>query len=256
MSQISVNPFKGYRFVTGSPWKLAEYLRIMGCPIDVERRFIPSSGVGSRNKTAPCIYLGKTPSVRELMGREFGKYEKLAASEENYFQLGEVVAERKARWVYEVVKAPLLVEAIHLFIPRLSGFPGLATEDFENVAEFTTLERMFSGDIQGASRGADQSAFAIATIGALVGIHQGRLIGFQVRHGVVRGRIKIVRGESKNGFGWDYLFVPDGSPDGKTFRELGALKSMYSMRYAVVEEIRKNPFWLPNEFSWVNELSN
>ena len=125
------------------------------------------------------------------------------------------IVEAKARVAYRMLSRPVLVEDSGLSIRAWGGFPGALVKWLEKSAGVGTLARMLDGF-------PDRAATAICAIafcdGADVLTSRGE------SHGSIA---QAPRGD--RGFGWDVLFLPEGSD--RTFAEMtGAEKDRVSHR--------------------------
>jgi XTP/dITP diphosphohydrolase len=125
------------------------------------------------------------------------------------------IVEFKARAAYERLARPVLVEDSGLGIRAWNGFPGALVKWLEKSAGLEALARMLDSF-------PDRTATAVCAIAYCDG---GEVL---VARGETRGTIaRSPRGS--NGFGWDVLFVPEGSE--KTFAEMsGTEKDRVSHR--------------------------
>lgn len=116
------------------------------------------------------------------------------------------IVEAKARTAYRALSRPVLVEDSGLAIRAWGGFPGALVKWIETSAGVAALARMLDGF-------SDRSATAICAIaycdGAEVVTARGETPGSIAR--APRGG---------GGFGWDVLFVPEGSE--RTFAEMSS----------------------------------
>lgn len=116
------------------------------------------------------------------------------------------IVEAKARAAYRALSRPVLVEDSGLAFRAWGGFPGALVKWVEKSAGVAALARMLEGF-------PDRAATAICAIaycdGAEVITARGET------HGTIA---PAPRGG--NGFGWDVLFVPEGSQ--RTFAEMAA----------------------------------
>lgn len=128
----------------------------------------------------------------------------------------EDVVTHKARLAYSQVRAPVMVEDTGLHIDCWGGLPGALVKWFIERAGPLNICRMVDPF-------EDRSARAVTVVATCDG--SGAPLVFK---GEVRGRIPTApTGDS--GFGWDSIFVPDGS--NRTFAEMnGDEKDWYSMR--------------------------
>lgn len=134
----------------------------------------------------------------------------------------EEVAINRALYVLGKVAAPFAVEDAGLFIRSLSGFPGaLSSQVFSKLGCKGVLKLM-----EGV---ADRTAYFKSVV-AFVD-WDGRVRLFK---GVVKGRIATeARGEG--GFGFDPIFIPEGSES--TFAEKEDLKILISHRTRAFERL-------------------
>jgi non-canonical purine NTP pyrophosphatase (RdgB/HAM1 family) len=127
--------------------------------------------------------------------------------------LGEVI-KAKAEEAYGLVHAAVMVEDSGLFLDAWNGLPGALIKWF--------VQRV---GVEGICAMMHEFPNRSASARTLIGYHDGALKLFE---GVVRGHIThSPRGS--NGFGFDSIFVPEGSD--KTYAEMEAKeKDRYSMR--------------------------
>lgn len=135
----------------------------------------------------------------------------------------EEVIEAKAKAAFRLVgKRPVMVEDTGLFIAAWNGLPGALTRWF--------LERL---GVDGICRLMAATQDRSAEARTLVGVYDGRLRAFE---GVVAGRIAD-RPRGDSGFGWDSIFIPDGTRS--TFAEMSADdKDAVSMRRRALEGVK------------------
>jgi XTP/dITP diphosphohydrolase len=139
------------------------------------------------------------------------------------------VAARKARSAYEELgrpHCPVLVEDSGLVIRAWNGLPGALTKWFLSSVGNEGLLKMLGG---GDRRASAVCAVAVANRGGEVRVFRGE----------VEGSIASEpRGEG--GFGWDPIFVPDGSE--LTYAQMGdAKKNEDSHRARAFRQVRE---WL------------
>ena len=114
------------------------------------------------------------------------------------------IVEAKARAAYAALQRPVLVEDSALAIAAWGGFPGALVKWLEKSAGVASLARMLDPF-------PERGATAICVIGYCDG---GEVV---TARGETRGSIAPApRGTA--GFGWDVLFVPEGSD--RTFAEM------------------------------------
>ena len=116
---------------------------------------------------------------------------------------GEIV-EAKARAAYAALRRPVIVEDSGLAIRVWAGFPGALVKWLEKSAGCAALVPMLDGF-------ADRSAVATCAVAFFDG---SRLVAAR---GDVAGRI-AASPRGSGGFGWDAVFVPEGSD--QTFAEM------------------------------------
>lgn len=127
----------------------------------------------------------------------------IALPEPQALDPSDVVAQ-KARSAYDLLSRPVLVEDTGLSIRAWNGFPGAFVKWLETSAGVPALSRMLDGF-------GDRGATAVCAIAYCDG-----------------GQTVTARGESpgtiaaeprgRGGFGWDTVFVPEGSD--RTFAEM------------------------------------
>ena len=142
------------------------------------------------------------------------------------------VAARKARSAYEVLGGPphpVLVEDSGLVIGAWNGLPGALTKWFLSSVGNEGLLRMLCG---GDRRARAVWAVAVAHRGGEVRVFRGEVEGALAPE---------PRGEG--GFGWDPIFVPEGS--GLTYAQMGEAKNEDSHRARAFRQVR----------GWLEEVS-
>lgn len=137
------------------------------------------------------------------------------------------VASQKARDYFAGLKKAVLVEDVALIFKALGNLPGTYINDFSKTLGNDGLIKLLSPF-------ENKAAVAITTLAfAKKG---GEIVTFQ---GTVEGRIAN-KPLGNMGFGWDPIFIPEGST--KTFGEMElAEKNRYSMRARALREFKK---WL------------
>ncbi|ADG13424.1 non-canonical purine NTP pyrophosphatase, rdgB/HAM1 family [Methanocaldococcus infernus ME] len=136
----------------------------------------------------------------------------------------EEVAEFGAKYCYERLKKPLIVEDSGFFVEALKGFPGTYSRFvYETIGNEGILKLL-----KGVS---DRRAYFKSVIGYC------DENGVQLFSGVVKGYVSSeIRGDK--GFGYDPIFIPEGYD--KTFGELGIEeKSKVSHRRKAFEKLRE-----------------
>jgi len=124
----------------------------------------------------------------------------------------------------------LLVEDTGLYLAALNGLPGPLIKWF-----LAPGKPGLNGLWQIASALGDTNAEAITVIGYLEKQTSGLKIAYYT--GRIPGQIVAPRGD--NGFGWDALFLPEGS--NKTFAEMATEeKAQFSMRALALAQLRES----------------
>jgi non-canonical purine NTP pyrophosphatase (RdgB/HAM1 family) len=135
------------------------------------------------------------------------------------------VAAHKARDAYEALDAPphpVLVEDSGLVIGAWNGLPGALTKWFLSSVGNEGILRMLSGEDRLAHA---VCAVAVADAGGEVRVFRGE----------VRGEV-APEPRGGGGFGWDPIFVPEGS--GRTYAQMGDAKHEDSHRARAFRQVR------------------
>ena len=175
----------------------------------------------------------KRREVEGILGVELGRAALGAQDvpEVQALDLAEVAA-RKARSAYSALgepACPVLVEDSGLVIGAWNGLPGALTKWFLSSVGNEGLLRMLCGG--------DRWARAVCAVAVADSGGGGR--GFR---GEVEGSLSPEpRGEG--GFGWDPIFVPEGS--GLTYAQMGEAKNEDSHRARAFRQVR----------GWLEEVS-
>jgi XTP/dITP diphosphohydrolase len=136
----------------------------------------------------------------------------------------EEIAREKAKSAFGRVGRPVIVEDDGLFIYSLKGFPGQYSSFVLETIGNEGILRLMKGS-------SERSAY----FHSLIAYFDGSALS--VSEGIARGRIsEVIAGD---GWGYDPIFVPDGSPF--TFAQLKAEKNKFSHRKKALEEFAK---WL------------
>lgn len=138
-----------------------------------------------------------------------------------------VVATKKAKLYFDEVKKPLFVDDNGLFFEALNGLPGPYIGDFLKAIDVAGLLNL----IKDNSNRKAKAVVVIAYIDEFKKVH--------TFEGVVNG---IISNEPRgtNGFGWDSIFIPEGTK--KTFAEMTSEeKNDISMRKLALHKFRE---WL------------
>ncbi len=135
------------------------------------------------------------------------------------------VATQKARSAYDALGRPphpILVEDSGLVIGAWNGLPGALTKWFLSSVGNEGILRMLSGEDRSARA---VCAIAVADAGGEV----------QVFRGEVRGEV-APEPRGREGFGWDPIFVPEGSE--LTYAQMGDAKHEDSHRARAFRQVR------------------
>jgi len=148
----------------------------------------------------------KFKEVREILGSEF----ELENTDLDLEEIQEIdpkkIITRKAEDAYKIIQRPLIVEDNSLNITALNGFPGPLIKWVLKTVGNSGLVKMLSSF-------PDKSAEAIVIFAYTDGVNT------KLFKGTVPGRL-IDHDRGQNGFGWDMIFIPDGSS--KTFAEMSS----------------------------------
>lgn len=141
-----------------------------------------------------------------------------------------LVAIKKARAYYEILKKPIVVEDFAFHFSALNGFPGPYISDLlKSIGN--------SGIIKILNAFSDRSAKGITTL-----VYIDKKGEEHIFLGEVNGKIAL-KEKGDKGFGWDPIFIPDG--DTRTFGEMETEeKNKYSMRGIAFEKFKA---WLIGE---------
>ena len=135
------------------------------------------------------------------------------------------VTVKKARAYFDKLKNPLFVEDVSFFIKSFNGFPGPFIDGFlKNLGNdgLTTLLKNYK----------DKTSVAQATI-----VYIDKNGKEHIFIGRVKGKIAD-KPKGDNGFGWDPIFIPNGSI--KTFAQMDLRqKNKYSMRKKALAKLGK-----------------
>lgn len=136
----------------------------------------------------------------------------------------EEVAEFGARYVYEKLKKPVIVEDSGFFVKALKGFPGTYSKFvYETIGNKGILKLLEDVD--------DREAYFKSVIGYC------DEFGVKLFIGKVDGKVSIEE-RGTEGFGYDPIFIPKGY--NKTFAELGVEeKSKISHRKKAFEKFKE-----------------
>lgn len=161
---------------------------------------------------------GKLREFRSVLGDgvESIKIDLLEIQDENM----ESVAKHKAREAWEKLNEKVLIEDTSLLIESMNHMPGPFIKWF--------MKGLGNNGLILATDNVNRKAKAVTYIAMYDG-HQ-----YMLGVGEIKGHISTeVIGDK--GFGWDSIFIPDGSH--KTFGEMEIEKNKYSMRRMALEDL-------------------
>jgi len=138
------------------------------------------------------------------------------------FKVEDVVVD-KVKKAFQIVKKPIFVEDSGLYINCLNGLPATFIKYF--------LKTIGNDGIYNiVSNYNDKTAIAKTSIA----FYDGKVL--KVFSGITKGIITKPRGN--NGFGWDCIFIPEGS--NKTFAEMSLEeKNKFSMRIKALMKLKR-----------------
>ena len=135
----------------------------------------------------------KFREAERILGMKLKRYD--AGMKELQSMDVEEVAVDKARKAYAKIRKPLIVEDTGLCIAALNGFPGALS----SWVETSIGNDGICGMVRGKGRQAYAETCAVFFDGKSIKAFTGRTSGTIISHP-----------KGKNGFGWDYIFRPNG----------------------------------------------
>ena len=106
------------------------------------------------------------------------------------------IVTHKVKQAYEIIKHPVFVDDVGVYIEAWNGFPGPFIKFIREAGGNKLLIRMLESETN-----------RNVVVKAAIGFHDGKKV--HIFLGEVLGVIgKEIKG--KNGFGWDPVFIPDG----------------------------------------------
>jgi non-canonical purine NTP pyrophosphatase (RdgB/HAM1 family) len=176
-------------------------------------------------KLNSIIFITGNAAKAEQLGRHLDYpvfHKKLDLPEIQSLDLKEI-AERKAKDAYKIMKSPVLVEDVSLTFNALGKLPGPLIRWF--------LEELGNDGLCKLLDGQNKSA----TAEVCFGLYDGKIL--KTFSGKISGTIaEKPRGEK--GFGWDSIFIPEGSR--KTWGEMSAEEQKKtSMRRIALKKLEK-----------------
>ena len=135
------------------------------------------------------------------------------------------VAVKKVRDYFTQLKKPIFVEDVSLEFSVLKGLPGTYINDFLNSLGNKGLIKILSPY-------KNKKAIAQTTL-----VFKDNSKKEHIFTGKVTGKISS-KPKGNQGFGWDQIFIPDGSD--KTFAQMSLVeKNKYSMRVKAFKKFKK-----------------
>ena len=107
------------------------------------------------------------------------------------------VSQHKAKQAYDILQKPVLVEDVGLAFTALNGLPGALIKWFVDTAGLDTTAKLLDGFT-------DKSATAVCVWTYYDGKKLHVVEGYQ--KGIIASEPR-----GKGGYGWDKIFIPDGS---------------------------------------------
>jgi non-canonical purine NTP pyrophosphatase (RdgB/HAM1 family) len=123
------------------------------------------------------------------------EHQKLDLDEIQSLELKDVL-EHKVKQAYELLKTPVLVDDVALYITTLGDFPGPLIKWFEKATGYEKICSLLASET-------DKSAKAEVGVGYYDGTN------LRLFFGDIKGSIAL-KPKGNGGFGWDVVFVPEG----------------------------------------------
>lgn len=164
---------------------------------------------------------GKIDEINSILGTDH-KVSGIEVPEIQSMDLDEVIT-NKAKAAYSKIKKPVLVTDVSLEIEGLKGLPGPFVKYF-----IQTLGA--EGTVQLLGKKSRRTKVTDA-----VGIYDGKKV--KIFKGMINGKV-ISKARGKDGFGFDFVFVPDGY--NQTYAQmLPTLKNKISHRAKALRKVKK-----------------
>lgn len=129
------------------------------------------------------------------------------------------IIENKAKRAYEIIAKPVIVEDITAGLDKLNGLPGPFIKFFEDKLGKEALYILAGGE-------------ELATVSCTAAYYDGNTM--LIAEGTVHGKVVPARGD--NGFGFDFVFLPDNH--NKTYAEMThEEKDSISHRHLAIESL-------------------
>ena len=163
---------------------------------------------------------GKIDEINDILGTDH-KVSKIDVPEVQSLDLEEVIT-AKAKAAYAKIKKPILVTDVSLEIEGLGGLPGPFVKFFLKTLGAEKTVQLVKGSCR-------------TKVTDAVAIYDGKTL--KTFKGSVWGKV-IPRSRGKNGFGFDFVFIPSGYD--QTYAEMSAeLKNKISHRAKALKKLKK-----------------
>lgn len=164
--------------------------------------------------------IGKIEEINDILGTNH-KISTVDMPEIQSLNLDEVIT-AKAKAAYEKIKKPVLVTDVSLEIEGLNGLPGPFVKFFIKTLGAEKTVQLVKGSRK-------------TKVTDAVAIYDGKKL--KIFKGTVWGKV-IEKARGTNGFGFDFVFVPDGYS--KTWAQMPpSLKNRISHRAQALNKLKK-----------------
>ena len=164
--------------------------------------------------------VGKMEEINDILGTDH-EVSAIEVPEIQSLDLDEVIT-AKAKAAYQKIKKPILVTDVSLEIQGLGGLPGPFVKFF--------LKTLGAEKTVQIVKGSHRTKVTDA-----VAIYDGK--NLKIFKGSVWGKV-VPKAKGKNGFGFDFVFVPDGYD--KTYAQMpSSLKNKTSHRAKALFKVKK-----------------
>lgn len=162
---------------------------------------------------------GKIEEINDILGTK-SEVSKLDVPEIQSLDLDEVIT-AKAKAAFEKIRKPVLVTDVSLEIEGLDGLPGPFVKFFINSLGVEKTVKL----VKGSRR---------TKVTDAVAIYDGKIL--KIFKGVIWGKV-IPKAKGASGFGFDFVFVPDGY--GKTWAQMPShIKNKISHRAKALKKVK------------------
>lgn len=164
--------------------------------------------------------IGKVGEINDILGTNH-QVSNIEIPEIQSLDLDEVII-AKAKAAYAKIKKPVLVTDVSLEIEGLDGFPGPFVKFFLKTLGAEKTVQLVKGSRK-------------TKVTDAVAIYDGK--NLKIFKGSVWGKV-VPKAKGKNGFGFDFVFVPDGH--NKTWAQMpSSLKNKISHRAKALRKLKK-----------------